>query len=268
MTLSFEFVAAQLRPLGEHQDLALASRALPDGAYTTLRTYRGRVLRLADHVRRLEGSVALEGCPAQLEAATVRRAVGLTLSLTRYPESRLRLTFAPPRLFVSIEPFSPLPEPLYRQGVTAATLPFHRENPGAKDTRFIATAAGAYARLPDGVHEGLLLGEGGEILEGLTSNFFGIREGVLRTAEGGALPGITRELVLEVAAGLLPISKAALQRHELPGLSEAFLTSASRGILPLVRIDEIRVGSGRPGPLTQGLMARLELLIEREAEPL
>src|SRR3989304_4313791 len=56
MTLSFEFVAAQLRPLGEHQDLALASRALPDGAYTTLRTYRGRVLRLGDHARRAGGA--------------------------------------------------------------------------------------------------------------------------------------------------------------------------------------------------------------------
>src|SRR5262249_23484336 len=61
-------------------------------------------------------------------------------------------------------------------------LPLRRDNPHAKDTRFIATAGEAYARLPAGVHEGLLLSEDGDILEGLSSNFFGV-------AGGGAGPG-------------------------------------------------------------------------------
>ncbi len=267
-TLSFELASGQLLPLGQAESLSMASQALPHGAYTTLRTYRGRILRIADHVRRLEESVALEGRPASLEAERVRRAVSLALRLGAHPESRLRLTFAPPRLFVSIEPFAPPSNDLYQQGVTVVTLPWRRENPGAKDTRFIATAKDAYDRLPTGVHEGLLVADDGAILEGLTSNFFFVRDGVLHTQEGGVLPGITRGLVLEVAAGVLPVSWAPVRFSDLATLGEAFITSASRGILPVVRIDEVRIGDGSPGPTTRELAHRFEELIAREAESL
>ncbi len=266
MTVTFEFASGRLVELGRAESLALASLALPDGAYTTFRTYHGgRVLRFADHVRRLEETVALEGQAAVLEKEAVQRAVAQALDLTRYPESRLRITFAPPRLFVSIEPFAPLPERCHREGVACVTLPLHRENPRAKDTRFIATAASVYGKLPPGVHEGLLVSDDGAILEGLSSNFFGIRDGVLMTEEGDVLPGITRGVVLEVAAGVLPVSRVAVRSEDLAALAEAFITSASRGILPVVRIDEVAVGHGRPGPLTRELMTRLDALIEREA---
>lgn len=267
MTVTFELASGRLLELGWAQSLALASLALPDGAYTTFRTYHGgRVLRLADHVHRLEETVALEGQAAALEKKAVRRAVAQALDLARYPESRLRVTFAPPRLFVSIEPFAPLPERCYREGVACVTLPLRRENPRAKDTRFIATAAGVYGKLPPGVHEGLLVGEDGAILEGLSSNFFGIRDGVLMTEEGDVLPGITREVVLEVATGVVPESRIAVHTGEIAALAEAFITSASRGILPVVRIDEATIGDGRPGPLTRELTTRLDALIERETE--
>ena len=269
MAVTFEAASGLLAEVGQADSLALASQALPHGAYTTLRTYRGgRVLRLADHVRRLEESVALEGQAAALDEETLRRAVAQALHLTHHPESRIRVTFAPPRLFVSIEPFVPMPERLHRQGVVCVTLPLQRENPRAKDTHFIATAAEAYGTLPAGAHEGLLTGQDGAILEGLSSNFFGIKDGVLSTEESRALPGITRALVLEVAAGVLPVSRLAVRSQDLPTLAEAFITSASRGILPVVRVDEVRIGDGHPGPTTRELMRRFEELIEREAEPL
>jgi branched-chain amino acid aminotransferase len=253
--------------LGESRSLSEASSSLPSGAYTSLRTYRGnRVLRLEQHLGRLEESVALQGQPARLDAEAVRSALRIALAATGHPDSRLRLTFAPPRIFVSVEPFEPLAESLYRDGVACATLPFQRDNPHSKDTRFIATASGAYDSLPGGVHEGLLVAEDRSVLEGLSSNFFAVRMGALYTEEDRALLGITRSLVLEVAAGLLPVEHRAVRKPELAEASEAFLTSVSREVLPVVAIDGLAIGGGRPGPRTRAIMAAFADLVRKEAE--
>lgn len=269
---TFEVLGSTLRPVAERATLTQASAELPAGAYTTLRTYGGnRVLRLGQHVQRLEQSVASQGRPAPLDPQAVRSALAAALVTGRRSastrESRVRLTFAPPRFFVSVEPFEPLPEAAYRDGVACVTLPLHRENPQAKDTRFIATASGAYATLPEGVHEGLLVAEDGSLLEGLSSNFFAVRRGVLHTEEERALPGVTRALVLEAAGGVLPLERTAVRRDQLLEVSEAFITSVSREVLPVARIDGEAVGDGRPGPMTRAVMAAFADLVRRQAEP-
>jgi branched-subunit amino acid aminotransferase/4-amino-4-deoxychorismate lyase len=116
--LSFESGALGLSPLGRYASLAAASLALPEGAYTTLRTYGGNgVVRLGQHLARLEESVALKGTPGRIDPATVRGAIAQALHRSAHPESRVRLTFAPPRLFVAVEAFTPLAATLYEQGV-------------------------------------------------------------------------------------------------------------------------------------------------------
>jgi len=142
----------------------------------------------------------------------------------------------------------------------------HRDNPAAKDTRFIATASAAYQGLPPGVHEGLMVADDGSILEGLSSNFFAVRDGVLRTEGDRALSGITRSIVLEVAGGLLPVSLTPIRIADLPRVTECFLTSVSREILPVRRIDDVRIGADAPGGVTRQLIAAFRTLVQREAE--
>ncbi len=258
-----------LRLLGRHASLAASSAELPEGAYTTLRTYGGRgVVHLDQHRSRLEESVALQGRPAAIDPAAARQAIGAALDEAGHAESRLRLTFAPPRLFVAIEPFAPLPERLYEEGVACVTLDVRRGNPRAKDTRFIATAQGAYDRLPAGVEEGLIVGDDGAVLEGLSSNFFAVLDDTLRTEEALALPGVTRSIVLEVADALLPLERRAVRRHELPRVGEAFVTSVSREVLPVVRVDGRLIGDGRPGDKTRAIVRAFAELVRREAERL
>lgn len=266
---TYEAEAEGLRLVGRHATLSVSSAALPGGAYTTLRTYGGRgVVRLDQHRRRLEESAALQGRPGSIEPAALRQAVARSLDAGAHPESRLRLTFSPPRLFVAIEPFAPLPERLFEEGAACVTLDVRRENPRAKDTRFIATAQGAYGRLPAGIEEGLILGDDGAILEGLSSNFFAVVDGVLRTEEERALAGVTRSLVLEVAERLMPVERRAVAREERLRVAEAFVTSVSREVLPVVRIDERPVGGGRPGPRTKAIVRGFADLVRREAEAL
>ncbi len=260
---------------GHHVSLREVSALLPAGAYTTFRTYQGnRVLRLRQHVRRLEESVALLGRPATLDEAGVRQAVAHALRATGYPESRFRLTFAPPELFISIEPFKPYPPSLYQAGVWCVSVSLHRDNPHAKSTTFIASAAEAYSALPAGAHEGLMIAEDGAVLEGLSSNFFAVVPAdasggvILRTEEARVLAGVTRAIVIELARDLLPVSAEAVAYGDLPRVRECFITSVSREILPVVKVDQLVIGDGTPGPVTRELMRRFQDLVQREAEPL
>jgi len=268
MIATFEVVGPRIERSFEAPTMAASSALLPQGAYTTLRTFGGsRVVRLREHVRRLTSSIDGATAFASLEEAAVRDAIAQVLRATGHVETRLRLTFAPPRLFVSSESFAPLPPSFYELGVSCVTVPLSRKNPKAKDTRFASEAERAYKALPPGVHEGLLV-SGTDILEGLSSNFFACHAGTLRTEEARALDGVTRSMVLEVAAAVVPVLRDAIRLDELPRVSESFLTSASRGILPVVAIDAVSLGSGRPGPLNARLTKLFDELVEREAEDL
>ena len=276
MARTWELRDGRIEFRGESPSIAAASQGLPAGSYTTLRTYQGdRVVRLAQHVQRLIDSARIQGHAAALNEADVRRLLAEALraqpqrsgDVTTAPpsESKLRLTFAPPSLFVSVEPLELLPESFYRDGVWCVTVPIHRDDPAAKDTRFIATAATAYQSLPPGAHEGLMVADDGSILEGLSSNFFAVRDGVVHTEDQRALQGITRSIVLEVCQDLAPVSLTPVRVDELSRVTECFLTSVSREVLPVARVDSVLLANGAPGPVTTKVMERFHAMAEREA---
>jgi branched-chain amino acid aminotransferase len=144
------------------------------------------------------------------------------------------------------------------------TVPVRRDNPHAKDTSFITKAAAAYSELPPGIEEGLMVAEDGVVLEGLSSNFFAVRGSRLFTEEARALLGVTRALVLEVAATVLPVELVGIPLD--PAVTECFITSVSREVMPVVRVDGRPVGAGQPGPITREIAKRFAALVAREAE--
>src|SRR5512136_2557361 len=110
MVITYESKGNGVQRIGQAADLTQASMSLPAGSYTTYRTYgRDRVLRLSQHLRRLEESVLKLDSPGMLSDAVVPGVLWQILQDTGYTESRFRLTFVPPRLFLSVEPFVPYP---------------------------------------------------------------------------------------------------------------------------------------------------------------
>jgi len=165
----------------------------------------------------------------------------------------------------------PLPETIAavrREGVVVATQRITRINPRAKSNAWIAARERAQERLPKGVYEGVVLSESDELLEGFSSNFYGVLDGLLRTSEEQMLYGIARRIVLEVAADLLPVRLEPVRRAELPSLQEALLSSSGRGVVPIVQVDECRIGDGAPGPLTRAIQAGYDAWVERHLEPI
>ena len=83
----------------------------------------------------------------------------------------------------------------------------------------------------------------------------------------GILLGVTRETVIEIARGRgLELKYQPLKLEQHATVSEAFITSSSRGIVPVVRIDNVTIGQGRPGPITKELMTAYESYVMENAE--
>jgi len=139
-----------------------------------------------------------------------------------------------------------------------------RENPRAKQTSWLA----GRASLPGDPYEWLLLDDDERILEGASSNFYAVIDGILATAGSDVLFGISRSIVLEVASELLPVRLEAPRYTDVRRMSECFITSASRGIVPVVEIDGRLIGDGRPGGLTRRLISRYDARAAELEEPL
>lgn len=249
-----------------------AARQMPGGAYTTFRTFqRSRVLRLSEHFLRLEETARLAGYPLVVDRERIRAALQQAIANFSAEESRVRVTLDLEQevgaLYLLLEPLHVPPPAAYTQGVRVVTVPLQRQNPKAKLTGFIETASRVRQSLPAGVNEAVMIGSDGSLLEGLSSNFFAVVNGVIWTAEQGVLSGITRSLVLEAAQALdFPLRLESLPAKDLPAVAEAFITSASRAVLPVTVIDEQLVGNGQPGPVTLSLLQRYHEMIEQALE--
>lgn len=227
-----------------------------DGVYTLANTFEGgKVLKLDAHLDRLEDSARRVDIPLKLDRPTLRKALGVMIQQSGYKDVRYRITVphdSSNHIILSIEPFSGHPSEIYQNGVRAITLPnVARSNPVAKTTGWMHNRDSV--AMPAGIFTGLLLDDQGSILEGTSSNFYAILNGELRTAAEGVLPGIAQQIIFEIAPDILPVKRAAVNVSDISQLSEAFISGSSRGIVPVIEIDGITLGNGKPGAITQKL---------------
>jgi len=242
------------------------------GVYTVLRVYPGRrVLRLGHHFQRMRKSAALLEQPYPVADEWLRVMMRRALDASGLELCRIRLTVpfsAPDTALIALEPFAAPPAEMYERGVKVGLVNARREQPLAKNSQFIERRREIEATHADGCYEYLLCNGEGRILEGTSSNFYAVLEGTLRTSPEGVLHGIARGILLDVAADVLPVRLEPIRRDDLPRITEAMLTSASRGIVPIVQIEAAPVGGGVPGPIYRQLRAHYEAVVERELESL
>jgi branched-subunit amino acid aminotransferase/4-amino-4-deoxychorismate lyase len=260
--------------LGVHQLTA----DLPDGVYTALRTYyHRRFLMLEAHLDRLERNLAALGFGLPLDRVGLLRALDRLAGDYPLDDARVRIDAlpAPPpgyatraTLLVALSPHEPVPEEFLAHGVgVRLTRTLRRESPEIKTTRFVLERRPLPLQTRES-YEHVMVDERGRLLECTSANFYGVRGGALQTIPDRVLEGITREVVYRLAAELeVPVVAEPVTLASYAALDEAFLTSSTRGIVPIVRIEEAELAGGRPGPVTRRLMAALERFVEREARP-
>ncbi len=273
--LSLASPGYQIAPVLEDRTFATldeVSLHLPNGAYTTFRTYAyTRALRLEDHFTRLNESAQRAFAPVRVNPDEVRACIRAILHQLDARDYRVRVTLDLEReqgtIYVAIEPLHvPSPEE-YTHGVNVISKVMHRKNPKAKLSGFIKDAHQIRKQLPADVNETLMLRGDGMILEGLSSNFFGIQSGILHTSKEGVLPGITQAVLLNICKEAeIKVRFEGVFLSNVSTLDEAFITSASRAVLPVVQIDRTQIGTGHPGHTTRRLMALFQERIEQEIQ--
>lgn len=251
---------AEEMPFADSSSLDAVTKQLPEGYYSTFRTFDNctRVIGLSAHLRRLPNA----------DASLLRRSLRLLLEPYRPGEARVRLMETRQgQFYISIEPLKLPPPEVYEQGVRVETVTLQRTNPREKSTAFIGASEAERKKIARlGIFEALLVGNG-RILEGMTSNFFYVRDGILYTARRGILLGVTRTMVIRAARGRgVKVRYRPLELDQLREVKEAFITSSSRGIVPVVQIDGVKVGRGRVGKNTKLLMKAYEEYVLKHAE--
>jgi len=255
------------------ESLAEAAQSEPyDGVYTLSNTcHVTQVVAIDEHFDRLEQSARLEGIPLLLDRSAVRRALRRMIEESGFGDVRFRITVPHSGypITLSIEPFHGIPQVTYERGVRCVTVPgVVRANAGSKTTGWMHERKVIADKLAAGVQEAILCNTRGELLEGISSNFYAVlmdAPSVVRTAGSQVLPGIAQRILRKIeeaergGASSSGNLRFTFDLHpplisELPHCNESFLTSSSRGIVPIVEIDGRSIGSGLPGVLTGHLM--------------
>jgi len=163
---------------------------------------------------------------------------------------------------VIVKPNVDPPREAFERGVKAALVGVMRNHPGTvnpliKSNSLLNNALAMQEALRHGAFEGVMRNTRGELAECTQSNLFIVKNGAALTPpiDAGLLPGITREFLFEVGAEIgVPVKDAVLKDDDLFGADEAFLTSTTRELVPIVQVDDRKIGPGAPGPITKALL--------------
>lgn len=238
-----------------------------DGVYEVIPAYAGRPLRAAEHLQRLDNSLRGIGLQAPLSlaewsaiftrllAAEPDADQALYLQVTRGAAAHRDHRFPArptPTVMAMAKPMSARDPAVAEQGVAVVTREDIRWlRCDIKTTSLLAAVLLRQSAQEAGAEEAILVRDG-LALEGSTSNLFIVQDGQLITPPKGPLllAGITRDLVLELARQVkIPIRERDIAVAELQGADEVWISSSTREVMPVTRLDDRPLGAGCPGPL-------------------
>jgi branched-chain amino acid aminotransferase len=237
------------------------------GVFDFLRTYGGKPFFLKAHIKRLIHSAEgiLMSPPWSMEQ--IYEIVMDTLGRNEHPESNIRILITggetednimpvgKPRLMVMVTPVQRFPDSWYNQGVKIITFPVERLFPEAKSINYIPAIVGLHQARKENAVEAVYKDRYENIKEGTTSNIFLFIDDRLVTPEKQqVLPGITRQVILNIAEGHFEVDFRNVSYEEAKNAQEVFLSASNKEILPVVNIDGFSIGDGRPGKRVMNVM--------------
>jgi branched-chain amino acid aminotransferase len=260
-----------------------------DGIFEGVRVYVGRAFRLETHLDRLfasarairlavpESRERLTQLIEEMIAAENRREGYIRLVVTRgagdlgvNPQKCAR-----PSLIIILDDISLYPREYYERGISVCTSSWRRPpadclNPRVKSLNYLNNVLAKIEANDRGCQEALLLNKDGLVAECTVDNVFYVAGGRLFTPDlsAGALAGVTRAVVLELAAELgIEAEERQVNLFDLFGADEMFITGSGAELVPVVTVDGRTIGDGRPGPVTARIREAFAREIARSAAP-
>ena len=261
-----------------------------DGIFEGIRFYNGRVFRCAQHIRRLYDCARAILIKIPLTPEEMTAAVCATVRANGLKDGYIRLVVTrgvgpmglspfkcpKPSVIVIADAIQLYPEESYRTGLTMATVATRRPShdilsPQVKSLNYLNNIMAKVEALQAGAEEGLMLNDVGLVAECTGDNIFIVRDGVISTPPltAGALDGITRGAVFDIAQELgIPIRECDFSRHDVFIADECFLTGSAAEVIAAVKLDGREIGDGKPGTVTQRVIARFRELTQTTGTPI
>jgi len=247
-----------------------------DGVFEGIRIYNKRVFELEAHIARLYRSAHSIGLVAPIPQEEMARQTIETVARNGLTDGYIRVVITrgegdlglnpvkcpKPSYFIIASTIQLYPEEAYTKGLRIITCSTRRNSPqtlngNVKSLNYLNNILAALELRTAGVDEGLLLTLDGYVCECTADNFFMIKDGEVHTPHPctGALPGITRMVVIRLARGLgIPVHEGLYTLHDVYNADECFLTGTGAEVAPIVEVDLRSIGDGMPGPVTGRLI--------------
>jgi branched-chain amino acid aminotransferase len=256
-----------------------------DGVFEGMRSYSGRVFKLAEHLDRLYESAQAIGLKIPIGKQAMADEVIRTLKVNDLTDAYIRLVVtrgsgslgldpnrcSNPQVIIITDHIALYPPERYRDGmeiVTASTMRNHSAalSPRIKSLNYLNNILAKMEGLRAGCDEALMLNHKGEVAECTGDNIFIVKQGMLITppSDAGILEGITRNTVIELAKKLsIPFAEKTLVRHDIYVSDECFLTGSAAEVISVTKIDGRSIGDGKPGKITLQLGEAFKKLVHQ-----
>lgn len=236
------------------------------GVFDFLRTYHNKQFMLKEHIDRFFNSLKILKMKSVKTKKEIEEIVEKGIDKNHFSETNIKIIqtgggsddgITPNGTHSFIVMFTPAtkyPFSYFQKGIKLITFPMGRICTDVKSLNYMAGVLALQEAKKQRAAESLYV-DSKYVYECVTSNFYGIKKGVLVTAKKQILMGVTRKIILKLAKKLLiPIEERVIRRQELKTFSEAFISASNKEIMPVVQIDLIRVGTGKPGLMTKKIM--------------
>jgi branched-chain amino acid aminotransferase len=261
-----------------------------DGIFEGIRFYNGRVFRLEEHLHRLWDSARSICLEIPMTMRNMTEAVLETIRQNHLRDGYIRLLVTrgignlglnptqckSPSVIIIAATIALYHEDFYRKGLTIVTCATRRSNPAAlnpavKSLNYLNNVMARVEANLAGADEALMLNDAGNVAECTADNVFIVKHGQIFTppVAAGALRGITRSVVFEIAAELgVKARENDITRHDVFVADECFLTGTAAEIVPVVKADGRSIGNGKPGPITARIIARFRQVTRETGTPI
>lgn len=252
-----------------------------EGIYEVVRTYQARLFVFDRHMRRLRKSAELIVLSIPLTDEEFRARIHETMGAVKAAAPKTdefyvriivtrgvgELSYDPrlcpaPSIVIIVKAFIAQPPEVYERGVGVILASVIRNHPGSinpliKSNNLLNNALAVQEAYRRGAYEAVMRNHRGELSECAQANLFVVKNGTIFTPplDSGILAGITRELVFEIGPIIgTCVREQVLHDSELFAADEAFLTSTTRNLVPIVRVDDRAIGTAHPGAITRNLL--------------
>ena len=261
-----------------------------DGIFEGIRFYNGRVFRLEEHLLRLWDSARSICLEIPMTMPDMTEAVLETIRQNHLRDGYIRLLVTrgignlglnptqckSPSVIIIAATIALYHQDFYRKGLTIVTCATRRSNPAAlnpavKSLNYLNNVMARIEANLAGADEALMLNDAGNVAECTADNVFIVKHGQIFTppVAAGALRGITRSVVFEIAAELgVKVRETDITRHDVFVADECFLTGTAAEIVPVVKADGRSIGNGKPGPITARIIARFRQVTRETGTPI